>query len=76
MNQYSDRPKVAALLRKPVQENSSAKSLNGVAEILIGGDRLVVPTMELFSRLTTKIAYLEQRIGNIENKLNHIRRGE
>lgn len=76
MNQYTDHPKVAALLRKPMQENATARVINGMAEIIIDGERMVLPTMESITMLIIKIASIEQRLSNIENKLYRIRRSE
>lgn len=68
MNQYSEQRKLPALLRSPVQE-SSIKSLNmDLMEVVVNGQRAVVPTAEAYSKLVAKVARLEQKIVNIENK--------
>jgi hypothetical protein len=68
MNQYSTQRKLPALLRSPVYE-SSIKSLNiDLMEVVVNGQRAVVPTAEAYSRLVAKVARLEQKVVNIENK--------
>lgn len=69
MNQYQYTPKkVAALLKKPDQE-SSVRTLNSdLMEVIINGSKLVVPTAEAYGRLLTKVARLEQRVLNTENR--------
>jgi hypothetical protein len=68
MNQYSSQRKLPALLRGPVQE-SSIKSLNvDLMEVVVNGQRAVVPTAEAYSKLVAKVARLEQKVVNIENK--------
>jgi len=74
MNQYAEKPRVAALLRSPIKENSTAKVVNGMVEIIIDGERVLAPSMEAFAKLAAKVASLEQRLNNVENKTNRVRR--
>jgi hypothetical protein len=51
-----------------VQE-SSIKSLNiDLMEVVVNGQRAVVPTAEAYTKLVAKVARLEQKVVNIENK--------
>lgn len=76
MNQYADRPKVAALLRDTSKDNSHVKVANGMVELIIDGERAVVPTMEAFAKLAAKASNMEQRLIALENKINRVRRTE
>jgi len=67
MNQYTDR-KVPMLLRNPKLDSTNFKILNGMAELTIDGERVVVPTAEAFQRLIKKVAVLEQRLASTDNK--------
>jgi hypothetical protein len=65
-NQYTER-KVPALL-KTADKKNSFKFVNGMVELTIEGDTVVVPTAENFLRLLKKVAVLEQRLATAENK--------
>jgi len=67
MKQYSER-QVPALLNKNIQENSLKTLSVDLMEVVVNGQRAVVPTAEAYSRLVSKIAKLEQKVVNIENK--------
>lgn len=65
--QYSER-KLPALLKKP-QAESSLRGLNSdLVEIVVSGQKIVVPTAEAYHRLVTKVARLEQKMLNTENR--------
>jgi hypothetical protein len=65
--QYTER-KVPALLKQSVGE-SSVKSLNSdLMEVVLNGQRVVVPTAEAYNRLVAKVARLEQRVLNTESR--------
>jgi hypothetical protein len=76
MNQYSETRKIPRLLKTTESTEASFRVLNGMVELEIGGERTVVPTAEAFNRLLKRIAVLEQRIGNTDNKLSQVRRGK
>ena len=73
MNQYSER-KIPALLKSPKAESSSFNVINGMAEISMNGNRVVVPTAEAFQRLLKKVAVLEQRLASTDNKASRVSR--
>ena len=68
MNQYSTQRKLPALLRGPVTEGSIKALSADLMEVVVNGQRAVVPSAEAYSRLIAKVARLEQKIVNIENK--------
>jgi hypothetical protein len=69
MNQYQYTPKQVPALLKKFDSDSSVKTLNtDLMEMVINGNRVVVPTAEAYSRLVAKVARLEQRMYNSENK--------
>lgn len=68
MNQYSTRPKLPALLRSTVTEGSIKALSADLMEVIVNGQRAVVPSAEAYSRLIAKVARLEQKVINIENK--------
>lgn len=76
MNQYNEKRKVPKLLKAVDATEASFKVLNGMVEFDIDGERTVVPTAEAFNRLQKRIAVLEQRIGNTDNKLSQVRRSK
>ena len=76
MNQYNERRKLPKLLKATEATEASFKVLNGMVEFDIDGERIVVPTAEAFNRLLKRIAVLEQRIGNTDNKLSQVRRSK
>ncbi len=73
MNQYSER-KIPALLRSPTAESANFNVVNGMAEITMNGNRVVVPTAEAFQRLLKKVAVLEQRLATTDNKASRAAR--
>ena len=73
MNQYSER-KIPALLKNPRTESSNFNVVNGMAEISMNGNRVVVPTAEAFQRLLKKVAVLEQRLASTDNKASRVSR--
>ena len=69
MNQYQYQPRQVPALLKKMDSNSSVKTLNSdLMEMVINGDRVVVPTAEAYNRLLAKVARLEQRVSNTEGK--------
>lgn len=65
--QYIER-KVPALLKKSTAE-STVKGLNSdLVELNINGTKITLPTAEAYNRLVVKIARLEQRVLNTENR--------
>lgn len=76
MNQYTNNSKVASLLKPPVKEASSAKIINGMVEVIVNGERVVVPSMDSYAKLTAKVSALENRLSNLENKINRLKRPE
>lgn len=67
MNQYSER-KLPALLQSPKNESAQFKMINGMVEFTMDGEQVIVPTAEAFQRLLKKVAVLEQRLYNTDNK--------
>jgi hypothetical protein len=76
MNQYSETRKIPRLLKTAEPTEASFRVLNGMVELEIDGERTMVPTAEAFNRLLKRIAVLEQRIGNTDNKLSQVRRSK
>lgn len=74
MNQYSEKRKIPALLKTNETTNASFKLMNGMVEFELDGERVMMPTAEAFSRLLKRVAVLEQRISNADNKLNRVQR--
>jgi len=71
MNQYESR-QVPALLKssKPM----AIKESNGMAEFLVEGQRVIVPTAQAFHNLMKRVTVLEQRLVAAENKANRVHR--
>lgn len=67
MNQYSER-KIPALLKSKKTESAQFKMMNGLVEFTMDGEQVIVPTAEAFQRLLKKVAVLEQRLYNTDNK--------
>lgn len=74
MNQYSEKRQVPALLKNKEGSNASFKLSNGMVEFDLDGERVMMPTAEAFSRLLKRVAVLEQRISNADNKINRVQR--
>lgn len=74
MNQYSEKRKIPALLKTNESTSASFKLLNGMVEFDLDGERVMMPTAEAFSRLLKRVAVLEQRISNADNKINRVQR--
>lgn len=70
MNQYMER-KVPVLLKDTKSgSKTKVKVANGMAEFEIDGEIVVLPTADAFQRLLKKVAVLEQRLANVDNKAN------
>ncbi len=67
MNQYVER-KIPALLKSTKTESAQFKMINGMVQFTIDGEQVIVPTAEAFQRLLKKVAVLEQRLYNTDNK--------
>ena len=74
MNQYSEKRQIPALLKTPGMNESSFKIINGMVEFTFDGEKVFVPTAEAFQMLIKKVTVLEQRLGSIDSKVNHVRR--
>jgi hypothetical protein len=68
MNQYSTQRKLPVLLRGPVTEGSIKALSVDLMEVVVNGQRAVIPTAEAYSKLVAKVSRLEQKVINIENK--------
>jgi len=68
MNQYSSKRKVPVLLQNKQHSKTNVNLVNGMVEMTIDGDRVVVPSAEAFQRLMKKVAVLEQRLAVTDNK--------
>lgn len=68
MNQYSSKRKIPVLLQNKKHSNNSVNLVNGMVEMTIDGDRVVMPSADAFQRLLKKIAVLEQRLASTDNK--------
>lgn len=76
MSQYTDRSKLPVLLRGPNKERAGVRVANGMAEIVMENGRAVVPLMETVNKLNAKLTAMEQRLSNLENRLNRHNRSE
>lgn len=76
MNQYTSNSKVPSLLKPPMKETSTARLINGMVEVIVNGERVVVPSMDSYAKLTAKVSSLENRLSNLENKINRLKRPE
>jgi hypothetical protein len=74
MNQYSTTKQTAVLLKSPpkLMENNKVRLSGGMAELIIDGNRVVVPTAEAFNKLLVKIENLESKLSNLNNKTSAI----
>jgi hypothetical protein len=71
--QYKEVRQVPALLKK---ESTTERVVitNGMVELTLDGQKVVVPTAEAFDRLLKKVAVLESRLYSADNKINRIGR--
>jgi len=74
MNQYSVKRKVPVLLQSKQNIKNTVNLVNGMVEMTIDGDRVVVPSADAFQRLLKKVAVLEQRLAIIDNKASRVTR--
>ena len=74
MNQYSTSRQTPVLLKSPSKllENNKVRLSGGMAELVIDGQRVIVPTAEAFSKLLVKIENLESKLSNLNNKTSAI----
>lgn len=71
MNQYESRA-VPALLKK--SKPNTVKESNGMAELILEGQSIFVPTAQAFHALVKRIAVLEQRLVQAENRAGRTQR--
>ena len=67
MIQYKQMPK---LLQPKQQLTTTIKRINEVVELDVNNERMAVPSAEAYFRLVKRVAVLEQRLANAENKAN------
>jgi hypothetical protein len=67
MNQYTAKRKVPMLLQSK-QHKNSVNIVNGMVEMTLDGERILVPSADAFQRLMKKVAVLEQRLASTDNK--------
>lgn len=75
MNQYQYKePKQVPALLKKESATERVNIINGMVELTLDGQKVVVPTAEAFDRLLKKVAVLENRLYTADNKINRIGR--
>lgn len=75
MNQYQYKePKQVPALLKKESAADRVNIINGMVELTLDGQKVVVPTAEAFDRLLKKVAVLENRLYTADNKINRIGR--
>jgi hypothetical protein len=75
MNQYQYKePKQVPVLLKKESASERVVITNGMVELTLDGQKVVVPTAEAFDRLLKKVAMLENRLYTADNKINRIGR--
>lgn len=73
MKQYSEKQTASLLRQKPVKE-SKVKIINNMVELVVDGERVVVPTAEAYHDLLKKVIHLEQRLAITDNKASRATR--
>jgi hypothetical protein len=73
MKQYSEKQTASLLRQKPVKE-SKVKIVNNMVELVVDGERVVVPTAEAYQDLLRKVIHLEQRLAITDNKASRATR--
>lgn len=73
MKQYQYRQRELPALLKSSDKKNDFKIINGMVEMTIEGEHVVLPTAEAFQRLFRQVAILEQRLASTDNKLRSIR---
>lgn len=73
MKQYSEKQTASLLRQKPVKE-SKVKIVNNMVELVVDGERVVVPTAEAYHDLLKKVLHLEQRLAITDNKASRATR--
>jgi len=73
MKQYSEKQTASLLRQKPVKE-SKVKIVNNMVELVVDGERVVVPTAEAYHDLLKKVMHLEQRLAITDNKASRATR--
>jgi hypothetical protein len=73
MKQYSEKQTASLLRQKPVKE-SKVKIVNNMVELVVDGERVVVPTAEAYQDLLKKVMILEQRLAITDNKASRATR--
>jgi hypothetical protein len=71
--QYKETKQVPALLKKEIS-TERVNINNGMVELTLDGQKVVVPTAEAFDRLLKKVAMLENKLYSADNKINRIGR--
>jgi len=67
MKQYSEKQTASLLRPKPVKE-SKVRIINNMVELVVNGERVMVPTAEAYQDLLKKVMHLEQRLAITDNK--------
>lgn len=73
MKQYSEKQTASLLRQKPVKE-SKVKIVNNMVELVVNGERVIVPTAEAYHDLLKKVLHLEQRLAITDNKASRATR--
>jgi hypothetical protein len=74
MNQYMAKRKVPVLLQNQTRNKSGINLVNGMVEMTIDGEKVIVPSAESFQRLLKKVSVLEQRLMSVDNKASRVAR--
>lgn len=69
-SQYQEK-KIPALLKTPEKRNS-IRYVNGMVELTLNDEILILPTADTFLKLIKKVMVLEQKLMNLETKTNRI----
>jgi hypothetical protein len=73
MKQYSEK-QTASLLKPRTVKESKVKIINNMVELVVDGERVVVPTAEAYQDLLKKVMILEQRLAITDNKASRATR--
>ena len=73
MKQYSEK-QTASLLKPRSVKESKVKIINNMVELIVDGERVVVPTAEAYHDLLKKVLHLEQRLAITDNKASRATR--
>lgn len=68
MKQYQHKQRSIPALLRPANSKTDFRILNGMVEMQLNGERVVMPTAEAFQRLFRQVAVLEQRLAVTDNK--------